>query len=136
MQPRIVGAGFSGAGERFQPARLIVLRDQDAANRRQVSGGMSTAPAGIAQPASAFCRQTIRPSGASAWMAPYHDRMPVLLEPEEFDGWLNGSLGAEILKPAAEEKLREHLISPRLNRAGVGDDDPSILHPVAQELGV
>ena len=28
------------------------------------------------------------------------------LEPEDFDGWLDGSLGVEILKPAAEEKLR------------------------------
>jgi putative SOS response-associated peptidase YedK len=24
-------------------------------------------------------------SGASAWMEPYHDRMPVLLEPKDFD---------------------------------------------------
>jgi putative SOS response-associated peptidase YedK len=67
---------------------------------------------------------TIIVSGASAWVAPYHDRIPVVLEPQHFDGWLDGSLGAETLKPAAEEKLREHLVSPRLNRTGVGDDDP------------
>lgn len=79
---------------------------------------------------------TIIVSGASAWMAPYHDRMPVLLEPQHFDGWLDGSLGTEILKPAAEEKLREHLVSTRLNRTGVGDDDPTIVEPVAPELGV
>src|ERR1700761_2362994 len=79
---------------------------------------------------------TIIVSGANAWMRPYHDRMPVLLEPQDFDAWLDGSLGAEILKPAAEEKLREHQVSPRLNRAGVGDDDPTIVQPVVQELGV
>ena len=26
-------------------------------------------------------------------MTPYHDRMPVLLRAEDFDAWLNGSLG-------------------------------------------
>jgi hypothetical protein len=57
--------------------------------------------------------------------------MPVLLEPEDFDAWLDGSLGLEALKPAAEEKLREHLVLPRLNRADVGDDDPTIIEPVA-----
>jgi putative SOS response-associated peptidase YedK len=69
-------------------------------------------------------------SGASAWMTPYHDRMPVLLEPKDFDAWFDGSLGAEALKPAAEEKLREHLVSPRLNRTEFGDDDPTIMEPV------
>ncbi len=33
---------------------------------------------------------TIVVSGASAWMAPYHDRMPVLLEATEIDAWLTG----------------------------------------------
>jgi len=77
---------------------------------------------------------TIIVSGASAWMRPYHDRMPVLLEPQQFDGWLDGSLGAEILKPAAEEKLQEHRVSSRLNRAGVGDDDPSIIEALAPTI--
>jgi putative SOS response-associated peptidase YedK len=79
---------------------------------------------------------TIIVSGASAWMAPYHDRMPVLLEAQDFDAWLDGSLGPDALKPAAGEKLREHLVSPRLNRTGVGDDDPTIVQPLEQELGV
>ncbi len=33
---------------------------------------------------------TIIVSGASEWMTPYHDRMPVLLGVEDFDGWLDG----------------------------------------------
>jgi hypothetical protein len=32
-------------------------------------------------------------SGASAWIEPYHDRMPVLLEEKEFDAWLDRTLG-------------------------------------------
>jgi hypothetical protein len=54
------------------------------------------------------------------------------LSRRNFDAWLDGSLGPEALKPAAEGKLREHLISPRLNRTDVGDDDPTIIEPVAQ----
>ena len=56
--------------------------------------------------------------------------MPVLLEAKDFDGWLDGSLGPEALKPAPAEALREWKISPRLNRTGVGDDDPTIIEPL------
>ena len=73
---------------------------------------------------------TIIVSGASAWMAPYHDRMPVLLGAEDVGGWLDGSLGAAALRPAAESALREWIVSSRVNRTGVGDDDPTIAEPV------
>lgn len=73
---------------------------------------------------------TIIVSGASAWMAPYHDRMPVLLEEKDFDAWLDGSLGPAALKPATEAALRKWKVSPRLNRTGAGDDDPTIIEPV------
>jgi putative SOS response-associated peptidase YedK len=73
---------------------------------------------------------TIIVSGASAWMKPYHDRMPVLLETKDLDAWLDGSLGSEALKPAPESALREWPVSPRLNRTGVGDDDPTIIVPL------
>ena len=70
---------------------------------------------------------TVIVSGASAWMTPYHDRMPVLLRAEDFEAWLNGSLGADALRPAAESALREWPVSRRVNRTGVGDDDPTII---------
>jgi putative SOS response-associated peptidase YedK len=70
---------------------------------------------------------TIIVSEASAWMMPYHDRMPVLLRAEDFDAWLNGTLGADALKAAAESALREWPVSKRVNRSGVGDDDPTII---------
>ena len=72
---------------------------------------------------------TVIVCAASAWMAAYHDRMPVLLRPEDFDAWLNGTLGPEALKPAPESALREWPVSRRVNRAGEGDDDPSIVNP-------
>ena len=68
-------------------------------------------------------------SGANAWMTPYHDRMPVLLTQPNFDAWLSGTSGVEVLRPAAEAALREWPVSPRVNRTGVGDDDPTIILP-------
>jgi putative SOS response-associated peptidase YedK len=72
-------------------------------------------------------------SDACEWMKPYHDRMPVLLAAKEFDAWLDGTLGPDALRPAAESALRAWPVSPRINRTGVGDDDPTIIESVAQK---
>jgi diguanylate cyclase (GGDEF)-like protein len=40
------------------------------------------------------------------------------------------SLGADALRPAAESALREWPVSRRVNRTGVGDDDPTIVEKV------
>jgi putative SOS response-associated peptidase YedK len=64
-------------------------------------------------------------------METYHDRMPVILDTEHFSAWLDGSLGAEALKCADEDTLREWPVSPRINRTGVGDDDPTVIEPFA-----
>ncbi|MCW6513154.1 SOS response-associated peptidase [Lichenifustis flavocetrariae] len=74
---------------------------------------------------------TIIVSGASAWMTPYHDRMPVLLMSEQFDAWLSGEAGPDALRPAAESALREWIVSARVNKTGQGADDPSLVEPVA-----
>jgi len=76
---------------------------------------------------------TIIVSGASAWMAPYHDRMPVLLGESDIAGWLDGSLGGEALRPAAESTLREWIVSTRVNKTGEGDDDPTLFDAVEGE---
>lgn len=72
---------------------------------------------------------TIIVSGASAWMTPYHDRMPIVLTSTAIDAWLEGSMGAEGLTPAAESALREWPVTKRVNRAGQGDDDPTLIEP-------
>ena len=74
---------------------------------------------------------TIIVCGASEWMKTYHDRMPMILEAKDFDGWLDGSLGPEALKCASEIALREWLVSKRINRTGAGDDDPTIIQAVS-----
>jgi putative SOS response-associated peptidase YedK len=68
-------------------------------------------------------------------MRPYHDRMPILLSPKDFDAWLDGSLGADRLKPAAEEALREWPVSKRANKSGEGDDDATIIEPIEPLAG-
>ncbi|MCW6506672.1 SOS response-associated peptidase [Lichenifustis flavocetrariae] len=74
---------------------------------------------------------TILVSGATAWMAPYHDRMPVILMPEQFDAWLSGTAGPEMLQPAAETALRKWIVSNRVNMSGQDDDSPSLIEPAA-----
>src|SRR3954452_15165540 len=74
---------------------------------------------------------TIIVCGANEWMEKYHDRMPMILNAKDFDGWLDGSLRPEALKWAAEIALREWLVSNRLTRTGAGDDNPTIIEPLS-----
>ena len=49
-----------------------------------------------------------------------HDRMPVLLQPTDFDRWLAGTAGTELLKPAANDYLQtgRYRAGEQLTRAG------------------
>ena len=40
------------------------------------------------------------------FVAEVHDRMPVLLRPEQFDAWLDGSAGQGGDRPAPEDMLQ------------------------------
>ena len=74
---------------------------------------------------------TVVVSRASSWMQPYHDRMPVLLRPDQFGPWLDGSAGVETLRLPAETALRKWIVTTRLNRPGQGDDDPEMVERAA-----
>jgi putative SOS response-associated peptidase YedK len=63
-------------------------------------------------------------------MSQFHDRMPAIIEEKDFDAWLKGEVGREVLKPAPEDVLREWTVSTRVNKSGEGDDDPTIVDPV------
>jgi putative SOS response-associated peptidase YedK len=76
---------------------------------------------------------TIIVTEANAFTRSVHDRMPALLEPADAAGWLGGTAGTELLRPAAEDRLRMWPVSRRVNRAGSGDDDPALLEEVAVE---
>jgi putative SOS response-associated peptidase YedK len=73
---------------------------------------------------------TIIVGAANDWMSRFHDRMPAILAPVDFDAWLGGEAPAALLRPAPEDALREWIVSARVNRSGAGDDDPTLLTSV------
>ena len=77
---------------------------------------------------------TILVCSASAWMKTYHDRMPVILDEAEFDGWLDGSLSPNALNCSPVGAFQERQVSKQLNRAGAGDDDPTMIGPLARAI--
>jgi putative SOS response-associated peptidase YedK len=69
-------------------------------------------------------------TGANAFTAQIHDRMPVLLEPDQIDPWLAAAAGTEVLKPAGEGLLRMWPVSRRVNKSGQLGDDPTLVEPL------
>ncbi len=64
------------------------------------------------------------------FVAEVHDRMPVLLVPEQFDYWLSGDMGVEELKPAPNDYLQRWAVSKRVNSSKADKDDPRLIEPV------
>jgi hypothetical protein len=50
------------------------------------------------------------------------------------DRWLSCEMAAEELHAAPDAKFKERRVSTRINRTGVGDDDPTILEPDELDL--
>ena len=59
-----------------------------------------------------------------------HERMPVFLSQQDHDAWLTGKVGVEVLRSAPNDLLRMWPVSTRVNKSGVGDDDPSLIEPI------
>jgi putative SOS response-associated peptidase YedK len=71
-----------------------------------------------------------RKNAAAFLTRPIHDRMPVVLDRANIGRWLSGEGGTELLKPAAEDRLRMWPVSRRVNKTGTGDDDPTLIDEV------
>ncbi len=75
---------------------------------------------------------------ANGTLRPIHHRMPVIVEPEDFDVWL-GTHESEaealrpMLGPAPDDLLETVRIGDRVNK--VANDDPSVQEPLAEEGG-
>lgn len=56
-----------------------------------------------------------------------HDRMPVILRPDQFDVWLDPDLPAEsavhILKPSPGDHMQMHPVSQTINRPAADSED-------------
>jgi putative SOS response-associated peptidase YedK len=89
--------------------------------------GPASDPAGPGVPAGRFSVLTTSPNQVVARL---HDRMPVILEPGDVDGWLRDGAAA-LLKPTGEDTLTTQLVSARVN--SVKNDDPGCLLPPQTE---
>jgi putative SOS response-associated peptidase YedK len=73
---------------------------------------------------------TIIVTDANELTRPIHDRMPVVLDKADIGRWLSGEGSTELLRPAAEDRLRMWPVSRRVNKTGTSDDDPTLLDEV------
>ena len=77
---------------------------------------------------------TLLTTRANERIAPLHDRMPVILEPDDYARWLDPELRDpkplfDLLRPLASERLELHAVSLRVNDPR--HDDPACAAPVA-----
>ena len=73
---------------------------------------------------------------ANRELAPLHNRMPVVLEPEAFDAWLDhrnvdAETASALITPAREGLLETYPVSEAVNRAD--NDGPELIDPVPEK---
>jgi len=79
---------------------------------------------------------TVLTTAPNAVTSPVHDRMPVILEPDSYDLWLDPGFTdvtavADLLKPYDARLMRCYPVSTRINRAE--NDDAECAEPVELE---
>ncbi len=70
-------------------------------------------------------------TGPNNVVAEVHDRMPVLLAVRDFERWLDGSAGLEVLRPAADDVLQRWPVSKRVNSSRAPAKDYTLIDRVA-----
>ena len=65
---------------------------------------------------------------ANDFVSPLHDRMPIILEREQFEPWLSGSAGKEMLRPAENRILQERAVSTRVNSSRADENDATLIN--------
>ena len=74
---------------------------------------------------------------ANSLMAPIHDRMPVILEPEDWAAWLDPATDMSVVQglmvPAADGVLEAYPVSSQVNN--VANDGPQLLEPLPDPPG-
>ena len=77
---------------------------------------------------------TLLTTGANELLAPHHDRMPVIVRPEDYELWLDAEvrradLLTPLLRPYEHQEMRAYAVSPRVNSPS--NDDPHLVEPLA-----
>jgi len=120
------------------PATGRVVRSEPFAVRRD--DGELLALAGLwsswrdPESAARLYTCTILTTDPNGLVARLHDRMPVILDPGDWDAWLaDGTPRAELralLRPAPEESLAAYAVSPSVNN--VRSEGPELLAPLSR----
>jgi len=79
-----------------------------------------------------LCSCSIVTCPANELVAPVHDRMPVILDPGDFERWLDPEAadGRTLLQPCPPDWLEAYEVSPRVNSPA--NDDPECIAPLAE----
>ncbi len=89
-------------------------------------------PAGSDGPPLESC--TIVTTTANELCRPLHERMPVILDPDDYDRWLDPQSSKEdllaIMQPLPAELMKSELVNPRVNNAR--NDDAECILPLAE----
>jgi putative SOS response-associated peptidase YedK len=130
-------AFYEGRRER-DPATGRTIRSEPFAVRR--SDGEPLAMAGLwsswrdPDTAARLYTCTILTTDPNELVARIHDRMPVLLDPTDWDAWLAEGTPAEqlraLLHPAPAEALDAYAVSPAVNN--VRNEGPELLAPLSR----
>lgn len=131
----------------FRERRCLVVADgfyewQPAGRRKQpywigLSDGRPFGFAGLwdrwtGEDGGAIDSCTILTTEANGALRPLHDRMPVIVDPEHFDLWLDpDTIPWElepVLRPHPDEDIRFHPVTTRVNY--VANDDPMCAEPM------
>jgi hypothetical protein len=65
----------------------------------------------------------------SKFVSEVHDRMPVILDPKDFEQWERGAVedAAALMKPAGEDVLQKRPMSQRVNSSKADKDDGTLI---------
>lgn len=85
-------------------------------------------PTGKPEDTVLSCTMIIGP--ANKFVSAFHDRMPMILERDQFTDWLNAKSGTEVFKPADEDLLRQQPVSTRVNSSRADTNDESLIEPI------
>jgi putative SOS response-associated peptidase YedK len=66
----------------------------------------------------------------NSFVAEVHDRMPALLAEKDYDAWLSGSAGVELLRPAPENLLQRWPVSKRVNSSKAPAEDATLIERI------
>jgi len=78
---------------------------------------------------------TILTTDPNELMEPFHDRMPVILDPQDYDRWLgtdsaSPQVPTDLLRPYPAERMRSWKVGNRVGN--VRNNDPELLSPIPE----